>query len=347
MVMNFLAQTHSIFRRMLKFFLWAFFCLFTLAVLLLVFFNIPGLPPRQDVEFGITFSSRFARDMGLQPQETLLAIFSDLGVRKIRLPVYWDAVERERGSFDFSDIDWQLDMAREYGAEVILAVGQKVPRWPECHIPEWAGRNEALKNEAAERFIQTTIERYKHRSEIVLWQIENEPFLAFGICPPLSGATLDREIAVAREADSSRPILTTDSGELSMWIPAASRGDIFGTTLYRRIWNDRFGYVTYPVGPNFFQFKEFFTRLFTKQENFIVIELQAEPWAPGSLLDIPLEEQWKTMDAEKLADITHYARQVGFSDVYFWGAEWWYWLKEKKSEPSLWNAARDIVHSSR
>lgn len=317
------------------------------AVLLFVFFNLPGPSPRSDVDFGITYSSRFARDMGLDARETLRALFDDLGVRKVRIPVYWDTLERERGVFDFSDIDWQIEMAKEYHAEVILAVGQKVPRWPECFVPTWARESRALQDEAALRYIRTTIDRYKDHPEIVMWQIENEPFLAFGICPPLSGETLDREIAVARETDPSRPILTTDSGELSTWIPAASRGDIFGTTLYRRIWSDRFGYVTYPIGPNFFQFKEFFTRLFTKQENFIVIELQAEPWAPGSLLDIPLEEQWKTMDAEKLADITRYARQVGFSDVYLWGAEWWYWLKEKKGEPSLWNAARDIVHSSR
>lgn len=335
------------FRRVVKIFLWVALSLLALIALLFVFFNLPGAPPREDVSFGVTFSSRFARDMGLDPKEALRAIFSDLGVRRIRLPVYWDDVERERGVFDFSDVDWQLDMARNFGADVIIAVGQKVPRWPECHISEWAVRNESLKNEAAARFIQATVDRYKNYPEISMWQIENEPFLAFGICSPLSGEMLDREIAVARRTDPSRPILTTDSGELSPWIFAAKRGDAFGTTLYRRIWNDRFGYVTYPIGPNFFQFKEFLTRIFTDQEHFLVIELQAEPWAPGSLLSVPLSEQWKTMDAEKFRDITRYARQVGFPEVYFWGAEWWYWLKEVKGDTSMWDAARDVFRVSR
>ena len=331
----------AFFFRCLKIVLWVAAGTLVSAVLLFVYFNLPGPAPREDVRFGVTFSSRFARDMGLDASETLRALFVDLGVRKVRIPVYWDAVERERGNFDFSDIDWQLDMARQYGAEVILAVGQKVPRWPECFIPSWVN-TEALKNEAAKRFIQETISRYKYRSEIALWQIENEPFLAFGICPPMSGDALDQEIAVARLEDPSRSILTTDSGELSLWVSAASRGDVFGTTLYRKLWSNRFGYITYPIGPNFFRFKEMLVRLLTHQKNFVVIELQGEPWAPGSLSTVSLEEQWKTMNAEQLLENVRYARQVGFSDVYLWGAEWWYWLKEKKETPALWNAAKEV-----
>lgn len=331
----------AFFFRCLKIVLWVAAGTLVSAVLLFVYFNLPGPKPREDVRFGVTFSSRFARDMGLDASETLRALFVDLGVRKVRIPVYWDAVERERGNFDFSDIDWQLDMARQYGAEVILAVGQKVPRWPECFIPSWVN-TEALKNEAAKRFIQETISRYKYRSEIALWQIENEPFLAFGICPPMSGDALDQEIAVARLEDPSRSILTTDSGELSLWVSAASRGDVFGTTLYRKLWSNRFGYITYPIGPNFFRFKEMLVRLLTHQKNFVVIELQGEPWAPGSLSTVSLEEQWKTMNAEQLLENVRYARQVGFSDVYLWGVEWWYWLKEKKETPALWNAAKEV-----
>lgn len=329
-----------------KVFLWASVSLGVLIAILFVFFNLPGPLPREDVNFGVTFSSRFARDMGLDPEQVLRATFEDLGVRSVRLPVYWDMVEIEQEVFDFSDVEWQLDMARDFGVDVIVAVGRKVPRWPECHIPRWVPENEAMRAEAAERFVRETIRWFRNRSEISTWQIENEPFLAFGICPPLSRTALDREIAVAREADPSRPILTTDSGELSMWIPAAGRGDRFGTTLYRRIWNDRFGYITYPIGPNFFRFKEFLTRMFTVQEHFSVIELQAEPWAPGSLLEVSLSEQTKTMDAEKFREITRYARQVGFPDIYFWGVEWWYWLREAKGDPSMWDAARDVFRAN-
>lgn len=135
----------AFFFRCLKIVLWVAVGTLALAVLLFAYFNLPGPEPREDVRFGVTFSSRFARDLGLDAPETLRALFEDLGVRRVRIPVYWDMVERERGTFDFSDIDWQLDMARQYGAEVILAVGQKVPRWPECFVPTWADTDD-LKN---------------------------------------------------------------------------------------------------------------------------------------------------------------------------------------------------------
>lgn len=343
--MDSFGRTRIGFRRAARFFVSAVCSVAVILLLLVGFFNLPAGNPRPDVAFGVTFSSRFARDLGLDPGEALPAIFSDLGVRKVRIPVYWDTVEASRGVFDFSDIDWQLDMARAYGATVIVALGQKVPRWPECHIPEWAKDNESLRNEAALRFIRKTIERYASRPEIVMWQIENEPFLSFGACPPLSGSILDREIAAARAADPMRPILTTDSGELSLWVRAASRGDIFGTTLYRRVWNERFGYITYPIGPRFFRAKEALVRILTAQETFMVIELQAEPWGPGSFPDLSSEEQSKTMNPEKFRDTIEYARRVGFPDVYLWGAEWWYWLRESRGDSSMWEAARDVFRS--
>jgi hypothetical protein len=106
------------------------------------------------------------------------------------------------------------------------------------------------------------------------------------------------------------------------------------------------GYVTYPLGPNFFRFKEQLTRLLTKQEHFSVIELQAEPWANGWVADAPIEEQFKTMDAKQLQEVVTYARRVGFSEIYLWGGEWWYWMKEKKGHPEVWNTAKELFGAS-
>jgi hypothetical protein len=38
-----------------------------------------------------------------------------------------------------------------------------------------------------------------------------------------------------------------------------------------------------------------------------------------------------------------YARQVGFSPVYLWGAEWWYWMKIKHNDNSFWQAAKLLI----
>lgn len=312
--------------------------------LIFIYFNLTGPAPREDVRLGMTFSSRYATDLGLDWREAYLAHLHELGVKQLRIPVYWDLVETKPGETSFTDIDWQLDEAEKAGASVILSLGQRVPRWPECHIPAWAKNVSADERQRAlVRFIEEAVKRYRDRVVITTWQVENEPFLAFfGECPPLDVKFLEEEIALVKRLDPARPILVTDSGELSIWTRAAKRGDLFGTTMYRTIYKGGWGYVTYPVGPNFFRAKEWLVRLVTDQTNFSVIELQAEPWAPGWVADVSLEEQFKSMNERLLEEHVTYARRVGFRDIYLWGGEWWYWLKVKKDYPAVWEKGKEL-----
>lgn len=330
----------------MKFFQIIGMILLALAIITLLifgYFNLPGPAPREDVKLGMTFSARYASALGLDWRETYNALLDDLGVKKLRLPVYWDLVEKEPGQYDWSDMDWQLMEAEKHGADVILTIGQRVPRWPECHIPAWANENEEKRKSALLRFMGKAVARYKNNSAVTMWQVENEPFLVFfGVCPVLDKNFLDQEIALVKNLDTTRPVLLTDSGELSLWYGAAKRGDVFGTTMYRRIWKKGFGYFTYPVGPNFFRAKAWFVKLLTDQHNFIVIELQAEPWASGWIIDIPLAEQLRTMDETKLQENVDYAKRVGFEQVYLWGGEWWYWLKTQKDYPAVWETGREL-----
>ena len=307
------------------------------------YFNLSGSAPREDVKLGMTFSARYAADLGLDWREAYLALLDDVGVKKMRIPVYWDSVEKDQNKYDWSDLDWQLSEARKRGVEVILTIGQRVPRWPECHIPAWVGEDAGKRQVVLLHFMGKAVERYKSNPAVVTWQVENEPFLAFGICPPFDVSFLEQEVAFVKSLDPSRPIMLTDSGELSLWVSAASRGDIFGTTMYRNIWSKKVGgYFTYPIGPNFFRTKEFMVRLFTEQKNLVVIELQAEPWASGWVADVPLSEQFRTMDENKLKANVDYAKRVGFPEVYLWGGEWWYWLKVKKDYPAVWEAGKEL-----
>lgn len=318
--------------------------LFVVAALF-VYFNLEGPAPREDVDLGVTFSTRYAESLGLDWKEAYIAMLDDLHVRKIRIPVYWDLVEENRGSYDYSAVDWQLDEASKRGAEVILSVGQRVPRWPECHIPGWVKDNGSDDYREAELlgFLERTVNRYADHPEIVTWQVENEPFLVFfGECPAFRRGFLDEEVALVHKTDPSRPVMLTDSGELSIWYPAASRADIFGTTMYRKIHKPGFGYFTYPLGPNFFRFKENIVRLLTGKDRFVVIELQAEPWASGWVADVPIREQFQTMNPDLLRQNVEYAKRVGFPEVYLWGVEWWYWLREKQGMPETWDTAREL-----
>lgn len=321
-----------------------------IVILFLIYINLPVSPSKDDAQIGVTFSSRYAQDIGLDWRQTYVAMLDDLKIKHVRLPVYWDLVEKSPGEYDFSDIDWQLNEAQKRDVKIILVIGQKVPRWPECFIPEWVGDDIGLKKEKLLSFEDVVVNRYKeNHPEIAYWQIENEPFLDFGVCPTIDSTLLDSEIAKVKSLDPSRPIIVTDSGELSLWIQAAKRADIFGTTMYREVYSSRqifgktLGHWRYPIGPNFFKAKMFLIKLFAHQNNPIVIELQGEPWVQGWTVHAPVETQLASMNAGILADNIEFAKKTGMKEIYIWGVEWWYWMKTTQSNSTLWETAKTFI----
>lgn len=70
--------------------------------------------------------------------------------------------------------------------------------------------------------------------------------------------------------------------------------------------------------------------------------MQAEPWGPKQNWDLSLEEQYKSMNPEEFKKIADYTKKAGFSEAYLWGAEWWYWLKEKHNDSSMWDEAKKL-----
>src|SRR4030042_4854543 len=262
-------------------------------------------------------------------------------ILKIRIMAYWDEVESEEGKFDFTDLDWQVNEAEKRQAEIILAVGRRMPRWPECYEPAWAKNlEEKKKKEKILLFIAETIDHFKEKQSIKIWQIENEPFLrTFGECPWLDTKFLNNEVALTRKLDASRPIMITESGEFSTWVGGARRADIIGTSLYRKI-HGKLGYVEYPIPPVFYQRKSDLIKLLFDINEIIAIEVQAEPWGDKPTQNLSVEEQDLTMSFERFNAVTQYTRQAGFDKGYFWGVEWWYWRKEKFDDNRFWEKAK-------
>jgi len=298
--------------------------------------------PNRKIEWGVTFSTFFAKKMNIDWKSAYAAILDDLKIRNLRIVAYWPDIEKTKGIYDFSELDWQVEQAGQRNAKLILSVGRRVPRWPECHEPEWNKNNEsAMRNENLLNYIGETINHYKGNSAIYAWQVENEPFLNFGECPKIDSNFLDQEIALVKKLDS-RPILISDSGELSIWYNAAKHGDIFGTTMYRYVENKWLGEIKYPIPAAFFRIKERIVRLFVGQEKpFIVIELQGEPWQHLQLYEISTNEQLNNLPFENFKRIIDYAKQTGFSTYYLWGAEWWWSLKQN-NHPEYWDYVKNI-----
>ncbi|MBU1255979.1 cellulase family glycosylhydrolase [Patescibacteria group bacterium] len=298
-----------------------------------------------EVAFGVTFSQIWAEDMGLDWQSTYSAILDDLGVNKLRLIAYWPIIEPKKNEYSFDDLDWQIREADKRGAEVVLAIGQKLPRWPECHIPEWAERlNNSDREQQILLMITEIVNRYQGNDAIVAWQVENEPFLkGFGVCPEFDEGFLDNEIALVRELDfDRRPIIVSASGELSSWTKPARKANILGTTLYRIVWDDRIGHFKYPIPPIFYYNRANYVKRFTDVEKIIIIELQAEPWGPKMIYETSIKDQDKSMDFQRFNEAVEYVRQTGFDEAYLWGVEWWYWNKEVRGNNAIWAEAKKL-----
>ena len=316
-------------------------------IIILIFFvffllSFGRVYEKDEVRYGLTFSQKQAIDLGLDWKDLYILILDDLGVDKLRLSAYWDEIESIDDNFYWDDLDWQIKEASKRNVQIILAVGGRLPRWPECHIPEWAESLEKNKREIQTlEYIKLTINRYKDNENILAWQIENEPFLSnFGECPDLDPDFLDKEIELVKYLDS-RQIVITDSGELSAWVPAAKRADIFGTTMYRKTYSSLLqAYVSYPIEPSFFKVKRNLAKLFAKPDKWIVIELQAEPWGPKPFQYLSSEERARTMDYDKFVEMIEFSRQTGFEEFYFWGVEWWYWEKINQNNSQIWEEAK-------
>jgi len=300
----------------------------------------------ENIEWNISFSKPYAQDLGLDWQQTYLDILDELKPKSLRLPIYWQDIETQAGIYSFEDYDWMIEEAKKRNVRLILAIGRKLPRWPECHVPIWAsGLEDKSQQKRALDLIPKIVERYRKLDNLYLWQIENEPFLPFGNCPKLDSGFLDQEISLVRSLDNEHKIMITDSGELSLWIFSAKRADIFGTTMYRTIYNKYIGKFKYPLPPKFFWVKTNFIHLFYPNKKIIVSELQGEPWGPKLNYEMPLEEQLKYMNFSQFRDNIEYAKKVGFPEVYLWGVEWWYWLKEKHNYGEFWEYGKEIIAS--
>jgi len=331
--------------------LFRFLKLFVIAIVLfiatatLLFAAYPEQPP-QDTKFGITFSRVQAEGFGLDWQETYIDILDDLGVKYLRLSAYWSDINPAMGEYNFEILDWQIEEAKKRDVSILLAIGRKLPRWPECHIPEWAsGLSREDQNSVVLDMLEVVIARYKNEPAIWAWQVENEPLFPFGICPPQDREFFEEEVLFVRSLDSSRAIITTDSGELSFWIASGSQGDIFGTTMYKVVRGKGIGLFTYDFVPAAFYRKKaaILKKLLPNLEDIIVVELQAEPWTAGIAVNVDtLDKQFKLFGLGRFQDHIQYARDVGYSQTYLWGVEWWAWLNKEAGHPEFWEEAKKL-----
>ncbi len=297
-------------------------------VLPIILLAIPSSSPPLQIQ-GVTFSQPHTTGLGLDWQNVYSAILQDLGVRHLRLNGYWSVIEPTDNQFDFSTIDYQMDKAAQHGATVILGIGRKLPRWPECHTPTWA------------RNLPEEQHQEKHPA-LRMWQLENEPLLDFGECPPEDRAFLRQEEELVRSLDSLHPMLITDSGELNSWLPAAKFGDVLGTTMYRTVFSKRTQnhfYYDYIFPAWGYRLKARYVKLW-RGKDVLISELQGEPWGTVPFPDMSSDQRAESFSPERFEELRRFAQRTQLPEAYWWGVEYWYWEKETQGNDAYWRLAQ-------
>lgn len=299
----------------------------------------------EPLHIGVTFISGYASYFGLDPHETMLALRDDLGFKRFRLVSYWDEIEKTKGAYDFSDLDWQFDRVSEVDGQVSLAIGLRQPRWPECHAPTWV--DPAKKDEwypELKKFMTTVIERYKDRDVLVSYQLENEYLLGvFGECKAY-GSERERlvdEFNLVKSLDADTPVIISYANNYFGVSTSTPVADQIGVSVYKRVWDKTVTkrYFEYPFTSWYYSWRAGLQQIFTGRSS-MLHELQAEPWPPNGVKEASIEEQDKSMDAKRLKERIDYGVDTGFRDIDLWGGEWWYWRKVHYNDPSLWNVVK-------
>jgi hypothetical protein len=320
----------------------------SIALSVVVIYAVLALVTLQKEEapiLGISFSSTYATSLGLNWRQTYLTLLDELGVKYVRLGSYWDISMPERDVYDYEELDWMIQQAESRGVHVVLTLGMRQPRWPECHIPQWAQELEREEfDQELLNFVEKTVMRYKEYESVEVWQVENEPLLAsFGECPFTDKKLLEKEIELVRSLDT-RPILVTASGELSTWRREANLGDYFGSTLYRKVWVDSFGvkgfWSYWFIPSSWYRIKAFV--MTGGVDRFWIAELQAEPWFNNHPLDTSLEDQYESLSPQQLKENIAYAVAVNPRRIYLWGAEWWVYTRNELETTAIWEVVSDL-----
>ncbi len=316
-----------------------------LAVGLFALWLLAQKPVPEQIIYGMSFNTPYARELGLDWRETYDAILDDLQVRHLRLAAHWPMVEPVPNVYNFEELDYQVRRAEEVGATIIMSVGRRLPRWPECHVPSWTSNLSKEERQSVQlSYMEQVVTRYQDSPAIAMWQVENEPFLevfAFEHCGELDEDFLDREIAFVRRLDPTRQILVTDSGNLGLWQGAYKRGDVFGTSVYVHFWNPELGQFRTVLPPWVYRVKDNLMGVIYGDKPTMLIELSAEPWLLEPVTDVPLSVQFTRMNLEKFEDILKYAAGTRFDRQYLWGAEWWYWLS-LQGHPEMWERGQRL-----
>jgi hypothetical protein len=156
------------------------------------------------------------------------------------------------------------------------------------------------------------------------------------------------EYNLIKKLDPNHPVIIGRSNNALGFPVGQPQPDKFGISVYKRVWDAGVTrrYLEYPFPAWFYAYIAGTQKIFLHKD-MAITELQAEAWAPNhkSLQDIGLDEQNKSLNAQRLERRFGYGKATGMREIYLWGAEYWYYRQQILHDPSLWNAAQQEFSS--
>lgn len=299
------------------------------------------------IHYGVSYSTKYAEELGIDWRDGYIGLLDDMGIEKFRLMSYWDTIEPERNRYTFEDLDWQMDEAAKRGAQVMLSIGLRQPRWPECHTPNWAKTLEKSEwEQELFAYLAAVVQRYSDHPALVSYQLENEFFnRSFGDCPDHSRERLIKEFDIVRSVDPKTPINISFADQMGFPI-RGPHPEVYSTSLYRANFVKHLGYFAYPIPSTYYSAKALFVRLLHGRD-VIIHELQLEPWGPVRTANLTDEEQYHYMSPGQIRRNLHFARLTGMREIYMWGGEWWYWRKTHDNDLTMWGTIKSEIQDEK
>jgi hypothetical protein len=168
---------------------------------------------------GFSYSPLVSQAADRQPPQDLEILLDATSPDLVRLPVYWESVEPEPATLDFSSVDDLLAVVEAYDrtaarpARVVLTVGARNFLYPELHEPAWAAPrsqphlNDLQSQSAYRDYFESTLLRYRSSPLLYAWQVENEPLDYVG-----NAQTGDDQIKAAQLAWEVAEVHAIDPG---------------------------------------------------------------------------------------------------------------------------------------
>ena len=334
-------------------------------VYLVGYFGWYATAPVGTPEYGINFSCKRTQHLG-QPCAALFArTLDELGVRYVRLSLYWSDVETRPGFYDFRSIDRLLAIADERGVRVTVTIGMKAQRYPEFWFPTWLREaanlapdgypeDNPLVRQALFPYLAAAARHVGAHPAVEALQVENEPFVHFeGHANGwrIRKEFLVREIEAVRAADPGQhPIAVSHASWLrrdDTWRWIVEQADILAQSVYTKRqrgpwpWLYIFPYRLGPFTPDLPDQARVAAR---DGGQLWITELQAEPFEQPTvdIRRIPTHEA-ASFSLRWFHKNVRLANRSGATRVYLWGAEWWAYLRDVRHEPELWEAARALL----